>query len=152
LNKYSTNFTRLNSDMSIYISSNNPAKLVIALRFGGGINFGDFEYYQAQYLSGTQNLRGYRKFRFAGDKMFYNNVELRYKIKDFRTYLFPGTVGVFAFHDVGRVWYKDEVSKTWHRGYGGGIWLAPAKKIVATGFLAFSKEGAMPQFSIGYQF
>lgn len=153
LSRSSSNFTRLNSDMSIYISSNTPAKMVIALRFGGGVNFGgNYEYYQAQYLSGTQNLRGYRKFRFAGDKMFYNNVDIRYKIADFRTYLFPGAFGLFVFHDVGRVWYKNERSNQWHTGYGGGLWLAPAKKLVATGFLAFSKEGVMPQASIGYQF
>lgn len=152
LSATSSNFTRLSSDMAIYISSNTPAKLVIALRFGGGVNFGNYEYYQAQYLSGTQNLRGYRKFRFAGDKMLYNNVELRYKIKEFRTYLFPGAFGVLAFHDVGRVWYKEEKSNTWHRGYGGGLWIAPAKKIVATGILAFSRDGLMPQFSVGYQF
>ena len=152
LNNSSSNFTRLNSDMSIFISSNTPAKMVIALRFGGGVNFGNYEYYQAQYLSGTQNLRGYRKFRFAGDKMFYNNVEVRYKLADFRTYLFPGAVGVFGFHDIGRVWYKNEQSNTWHRGYGGGVWLAPARKLVATAFLAFSNEGVMPQFSVGYHF
>lgn len=152
LSSTSRNFSKLNSDMSIFISSNRPAKLVIALRFGGGITFGDYEYYQAQYLSGTQNLRGYRKFRFAGDKMLYNNVDVRYKIADFRTYLLPGSFGILAFHDVGRVWYKNEASNQWHTGYGAGLWLAPANKVVVTAFYAQSKDGAMPGVSVGFQF
>ena len=152
LSSTSRNYTRLNSDLRVYISSNRPAKLVIGLRFGGGYTWGDYEYYQAQYLSGTQNLRGYRKFRFAGDKMFYNNVDVRYKIGNLRTYLLPGSYGLLAFHDIGRVWYKNENSNAWHNGYGGGVWIAPANKIVATAYYAFSKDGGLPAISIGYQF
>lgn len=152
LQSTANNYAKLNTDLSIYISSNLPAKLVIALRFGGGITYGNYEYFQAQYLSGTHNLRGFRKFRFAGDKMFYNNVDVRYKIGEFRTYLLPAAYGIVAFHDVGRVWYKEERSKTWHNGYGLGIWIAPAKKLVATASFAHSKDGNMPVLSLGYHF
>lgn len=161
LTQYETNFglsstsrtyTRLNTDMSIYISSNTPAKLVIGLRFGAGFTWGDYEYFQAQYLSGTHNLRGYRKFRFAGDKMIYNNVDVRYKIGEFRTYLLPGAFGILAFHDIGRVWYEGEDSNQWHNGYGAGLWLAPAKRIVLTAYYAQSKDGAMPGISLGFHF
>jgi outer membrane protein assembly factor BamA len=150
--EYSTDFTRINTDLSIYISSNAPPKLVIALRFGAGFNFGTYEFYNAQFLSGTQNLRGYRKFRFAGDKMFYNNVEVRYKLADLRTYLLPGSIGLLAFHDLGRVWYSGEDSKRWHSGYGIGLWLAPANRLVATASYTRSREGGLPVVSLGFQF
>ncbi len=90
LNKYASEFSQFfSSDLSVYISSNIPPKMVVALRFGGGINFGSYQFYQSQFLSGTTNLRGFRKFRFAGEKMFYNNLDVRIRLK--------GLPGVFVY-------------------------------------------------------
>jgi hypothetical protein len=36
----------------------------------------------------------------------------------------PGSFGVFALGDVGRVYLKGESSDTWHTGVGGGLWFA----------------------------
>jgi outer membrane translocation and assembly module TamA len=67
--------------------------------------------------------------------------------------LFKGAFGVLGFHDVGRVWMKDDSSKTWHRGYGGGIWVAPFNKIVLTAAITASdEEKRFPMASIGFQF
>ena len=38
--------------------------------------------------------------------------------------LYPGTFGVFALGDVGRVYLEGESSDTWHTGVGGGLWFA----------------------------
>ena len=152
LGNFSNDYSQLTSDLSVYISSRTPATFVFALRFGGGINYGKYEFYQSQFLSGTENLRGFRKYRFAGDKMFYNNVEMRVRLKDFQTYLFPGSLGVLAFHDIGRVWVKGESSKVWHQGYGAGFWLAPASRLVLTVSYTLSKEEGLPLVSIGFQF
>ena len=152
IGNHTSNVTQLSTDLAVYISSNNPPKLVIALRFGGGINFGKYEFFQAQYLSGTDNLRGFRKYRFAGDKMLFNNIEARYRLFDFRTYLFPGALGILVFHDIGRVWAKTEDSKIWHRGYGAGVWLAPAKRAVFTASYTTSKDGPLPLVTFGFQF
>jgi outer membrane protein assembly factor BamA len=126
LNKYSSNFSQLKSDLSVYISSNAPPRTVVALRFGAGFNFGSYEFYQSQFLSGLDNLRGYRKFRFAGDKMFYNNLDIRIRLKNYQGYLFTGSYGILLFHDFGRVWVKGEKSGVWHSGYGIGAWVSPA--------------------------
>ena len=136
----------------MFISANNPTKLVIAARFGAGWSYGNFEFFQAQYLGGTENLRGYRRERFAGRKMMFNNLELRYQIKEVETYLFPGAIGILVFHDIGRVWMKNETSKSWHTGYGAGLWAAPAKRAVLTLSYTRSKEGALPLATFGYQF
>lgn len=149
----SGSLSQLNSDMSIYMSFSRNPKVVLATRFGGGINFGNnFEFFQAQYLGSTINMRGYRKYRFAGKSMAYNNTELRIKVADFRTYLFPGSLGLLFFHDIGRVWLSHDTSDKWHKGYGGGIWISPMRRTVITISLAKSEEETLPVVSFGYQF
>jgi outer membrane protein assembly factor BamA len=125
---------------------------VLASRFGGGANFDDFEFYQAQYLGGTDNLRGYRKFRFAGESMAFNNTELRIKFGDFRSYLFPGSIGMLVFHDYGRVWHDSDPTNKWKSGYGGGLWISPLKRIVITALYTASKEDRLPLIGFGWQF
>lgn len=145
--------TQLSSDMSIYMSFSRNPKVVLASRFGGGINFGNnFEFFQAQYLGGTLNLRGYRKYRFAGNSMAYNNTDLRIKIADFRTYLFPGSIGLLFFHDIGRVWVDNDLSEKWHTGYGGGIYISPMMRTVIAISIAKSNEETLPVISFGFQF
>ena len=152
LNDFSFDYGQYNTDFSFYKTILPDNRLVLAVRVGGGINTGNFEFYQAQFLSGTDNLRGYRKYRFAGDKMVFNNVELRLKLTEFQTYLFPGTLGLQLFHDVGRVWMDDEKSNTWYNGYGLGLWLAPANAFVATASISHSREGWLPFVGLGFRF
>ncbi len=152
LNSASKNYTRLNTDLSLFTSFSRQANLVIATRIGGGINYGGYEFFQAQYLSGTENLRGFRKYRFGGDKMLYSNTELRIKLADFKSYLFPGSTGLLLFSDVGRVWVKGEQSGKWHHGYGGGLWFAPLRRFVITASFAHSSEGGLPVVAFGFQF
>ena len=152
LNRYSSNVTQLNIDLRIFMSLATQRSLVLATRFGWGKNIGHYEFQQAQYLGGNDNLRGFRKQRFAGRSMLYNNTDLRIKLADFTTYLFPGAMGIYFFNDVGRV-FADEKSYTWHDGYGGGLWLAPIKRYVMTFSLAHSvEEKLLPRFTIGFEF
>jgi hypothetical protein len=153
LNGNSNNVTQVHTDMRLFASFKTKATLVYAFRLGVGHNFGKFEFPQAQYLGGTENLRGYRRDRFAGRTMFYNNSEIRLKIADFKTYLFPGSVGVFVFNDVGRVWTDDQKSQDWHVGNGGGIWLSPIRRFVITAAFTRSKEEkALPLVTLGFQY
>ncbi|MEI6950317.1 BamA/TamA family outer membrane protein [Paraflavisolibacter sp. H34] len=153
LNGSSQNVTQLGMDLSIFMSIVPQTRFVLATRFGWGHNIGHFEFQQAQYLSGPDNLRGYRKQRFAGRTMAFNNTEIRVKLADFNTYLFPGAIGLLAFHDVGRVWNRGESSHRWHTGYGGGLWLAPIRRFVVTASLMASKEErGMPLVTFGFQF
>lgn len=152
MNDISKDITQLNSDLSVYIPLNHNANSTLAIRFGGGHNFDGFEFYQAQFLGGTENLRGYRKYRFAGRSMAYNNIELRIKLGDFRTYLFPGSLGILVFHDAGRVWVDNDTSDEWHTGYGGGFWISPLKRLVITASYTISKEDKLPLVTLGWQF
>ncbi len=151
LNDASHDLTDLKSDFSIYLPLSKG--IVLATRFGGGHNFGDFEFFHAQYLGGTENLRGYRKYRFAGQTIAYNNIEMRFRLSNFTTYLFPGSFGFLVFHDVGRAWVENDTSSSkWHTGYGGGIWISPMNKLVITASYTSSKEDNLPLITVGWQF
>lgn len=153
LNNLSNNVTQLDVDMRVYASIFKLPRLVLASRLGFGVNYGDFEFPQAYKLGGTENLRGYRRDRFAGKSALYNNTEIRFRIADFNTYLFPGSIGIHLFNDVGRVWHKGESSEDWHVGNGGGIWIAPVRRVVVTASITRSKEEkALPLVTFGFQF
>ena len=143
--------TQLNTDFS-FSWNVVPKKLCIAERFGGGHNFGSFEFYQAQYLGNDADLRGFRKYRFAGRTKFYNNLEARIALAKFQTYLFPGSLGILGFFDTGRVWVKDDTDNSWASGYGGGIWIAPLNRILLTVSYAASREDKMILLSLGWRF
>lgn len=153
MNSQSNNVTQLRWDMSLFVSIVPRSPYVLATRFGIYHNFGRFDFTQANYLSGTDNLRGYRRNRFAGRTMAFNNTEFRLKLFDFNTYLFPGAFGLLAFHDIGRVWVDNESSSKWHTGYGGGLWIAPVQRFVITASVAHSEEEKLlPIVTFGFQF
>jgi hypothetical protein len=148
-----TALTQVNIDMRIFMSLFAFQRLVLATRFGWGKNYGDFQFPQAMYLGGTDNLRGYRKQRFAGRSMLFNNTELRIRIANFNTYLFGGVFGAQIFNDIGRVYMDGTPSGEWHNGYGAGIWIAPIKRFVLTASLAHSdEETLLPRLTFGFQF
>jgi outer membrane protein assembly factor BamA len=153
LNQNTGGLTQANVDMRIFMSLFSLERLVLATRFGWAKNFGDFQFPQAMYLGGTDNLRGYRKQRFGGRAILFNNTELRVRIANFNTYLFGGVFGVQIFNDIGKVYMDAEESDKWHDGYGAGIWLSPIKRFVVTASLAHSdEEKALPRLTFGFQF
>ncbi len=151
LNDASYDVTQLNSDLSFYIPLIKNY-VVLVDRIGAGHNFGDFEFYQAQYLGNEDNLRGYRKNRFAGQSKLYNNLELRIRLSNFKTYLFPGSLGILAFYDTGRIWADNDDSNKWLSGYGGGFWISPLKRLVFSITYAVSKEDKLPLVGLGWKF
>lgn len=145
-------FGQLETDVSFYTKLTRSGNLILAGRIGAGANNGRPEFFQSQFLGGNENLRGYRKYRFAGRSMAYNNLDLRLKLANIKGYILPGILGMVAFHDIGRVWVKGEYSRSWHSGYGAGLWLAPAGQFVATACYAWSDDGGLPFISLGFQF
>ena len=146
-NRYGSMF----SDFRFYI---NPAEagLTIANRIGAGTTFGAPTFFQRMQLGGVNSLRGFNSKRFTGTSMVYHNMDLRLKLFNFTSYLVPGTVGMIAFNDVGRVWEKGESSNRWHHGYGGGLYVMPGEVILLQASVGFSREATMPYFSIGFNF
>ena len=152
LNHAARPLTQLTSTLAVYRSFRFPLRLTLATRFGGTVNFGDYEFFQAATLGGLSNLRGYGRTRFAGRQSAYNNTEARVQLGRFRTYLLPATFGLLAFHDVGRVWVPGENSHDWHRGYGPGLWLAPTPQVVIAAMYGISAEDRVPLVRLGFFF
>jgi hypothetical protein len=156
------NFSSYEGSLSLIHSFRSAGRLVFAVRTGGGFNNGNYEFYQAQILSGRTELRGYRKTRFYGDRKFFSNFEMRLRLKTFQSYLFPATFGVTAFHDLGRVWYKDLTgidpsaptgkSDLWHKGFGGGLWFTPFNLTVLSAEVGHSRDGTMGYVRLGFLF
>jgi hypothetical protein len=152
INQQQRRYSQLESELSFYINPDRDSVFVIAARFGGGTTLGQAEYFQQLKLGGSDNLRGFRTWRFTGKSMVYSNIEARLKLFDFNAYLFPGSFGITAFNDVGRVFTPGEKSSKWHDGYGGGIFIIPAELFLMQATLANSKEGKFVYVNLGYRF
>jgi hypothetical protein len=142
-------FARLSSDVSAYIPLVNFISL--GLRAGGAANIGDAEFYQLNTLGSHDNLRGFRKWRFYGKQMFYNNNELRFMF-DARNKLFNGKYGFITFFDNGRVWQPGEISNKWHSAYGVGGFVSLFNKVILSGSYGKSKEDDVISFYFGFYF
>ena len=142
--------TRVTSDMTVYASLSQPARLVAVVKLGGGHIFNkNFEYFQALNLGANNFLRGFRKNRFSGSSLAYGSLELRLKLFRSKWYVLPGDFGLVGFNDVGRVWLNGDESKRWHYTYGGGIYYVPFNMVIVSATTGFSKEENLFNFSIG---
>ena len=150
------NNLKLRAKITLYVPIYHALTYVINL--SGTTLFNEFEYYHSATLGGLNYtkdndvLRGYRRDRFGGRSSFAWNNELRWKIFNFKTALFPGQFGISGFVDVGRVWYDDENSSIWHNNYGGGIWVSPMDVAVISAYYSISKEENMFRLIIGFLF
>jgi hemolysin activation/secretion protein len=152
LSDRSKSFGQVVPEFSVYQQLNKKGTIVLAERVGGGITVGKSAFYQSLFIGGHENLLGYRQYRFAGEHMLYNNLELRMKIANFTGYIIPGQFGVVGFFDIGRVWIEDEKSDVWHNGVGGGVYFAPAQRVVINVVAGYSKEGWLPYVTMGFRF
>lgn len=146
-------YSPLTGDVSFYLTPRGGTfPLTMAFRVGGGINFGRHPFYEANFIGGTTNLRGYRWNRFAGQAMTYQNVDFRFRLFEFRNYVFTGKWGLLGFVDNGRVWRDYEVSQKWHTGYGPGAWINLYNLFLLSGSVGFSEEGRFVTISSGFFF
>ena len=143
------NLSQFTSDMTVYVSQNNPAKVVAVLKFGAGKIFSkNFEYFQALTL-GNNNLLGFRNNRYQGSATAYGSAELRIKLFDIDSYTLAGPFGITGFYDIGRVWMQGQSAKGLHSAYGGGLYFVPFNLFTVTGSAGFSKSDKSLNFSIG---
>ncbi|MDT8322612.1 MAG: BamA/TamA family outer membrane protein, partial [Bacteroidota bacterium] len=126
--------------------------LTLALRTRVQKIWGRYPFYQAATLGGSTVLRGYNRERFAGDASALGTCELRLRVGSVRL-LFPGTWGVLAFADAGRVYYAGERSRTLHTSFGGGIWGGFAdRRLTFSAQAALSSERLALSLNTGFTF
>ena len=144
------NFPWFNLNVSGYATAGN---FTLALRSGVSTIFNDdFEFYQANTLGGTTNLRGYRRTRFSGRTSVYENAEIRWKLGSTNLYIVKGNIGLLGFVDGGRVWIPNESSDKFHVGYGGGFFILPYNKLAFTVTYGISEEDQLINVRAGFLF
>lgn len=146
-------FIQLKSQVSfylpIYLSRKNTT---LALRMGGAHNIGDYDFYDSNFIGGTEEFRGVRKNRFAGTSSVYNNIELRVDLFDFAKHILPTTMGVLVFNDNAIVLVDDENSNEWHRSLGAGVYFSPLGQLAISGFYSKSDDDNLFNLTFGYFF
>jgi hypothetical protein len=141
------NFT---TDITFFYSFKLPSRVTLSNRTGFAQVFGNPEFYQLNYLGGHEQLRGFRKYRFAGERMWYNNTDLNIKLINIRAFLLPTQIGVKGFYDFGRVDVENDPSTKVQQAFGGGIWVSPARVMYLSLLFGFSEEGMFPSFEFGF--
>jgi len=142
-------FTKLRADSRVYLGGKD---VTLALRGAAERLWGRFPFYEAAFLGGSESLRGFRFERFAGDAALLGNAELRFYLTKFRL-LVPQHFGAFAFADAGRVWLDGKSDGSWHKDFGGGIWLAPLRRDLTFSIgLGVSNERSSLVAGLGFGF
>ena len=139
-------FTNISSGLSFYLPLFRPFSL--AIKTGAAHQSGEPEFYQVNNIGGYYTVRGYPRYRFYGETIFYNQNELRW-IPSVKGRIFNGRIGLVALFDQGRVWQPGEISDTWHHGIGGGLVLVPFNKVSATVTYTVSDENRMVNLHFG---
>jgi hypothetical protein len=152
LNSSSQSFAQAFSQFSIYKSLDANGTFVIANRLGGGMTSGNPAFYQSAFLGSEGNLLGFRKNRFAGDHVLYNNLEARITVPNFLEKLMPGKMGLIGAYDAGRVWNNNETSDTIHHSLSAGVFLTPFNKFFIRGTAGFSNERLQPTVAFRQRF
>ncbi|WP_276090188.1 BamA/TamA family outer membrane protein [Pedobacter sp. JY14-1] len=151
LDKTADKYGAVTTEFRFYLKPANSG-VVFANRLGGGTVVGNPAFFQRMQIGGVNSLRGFNSRRFTGTTMAYHNIDMRLKLFNFASYLVPGTVGMIAFNDIGRVWERGETSSRWHHGYGGGLYVVPGEVLLIQAAVGFSREATLPYISVGFIF
>jgi hypothetical protein len=142
-------YVKVSSDMTIYASFSDPAKVVFVLKLGGGRNFTrNNEFFQAMTFGLENGLTGFRKNRYAGNSSFYAGLEMKVKLFTLNSFILPGTVGFTSFANMGRVGIKGD-SKKFHGAFGGGLYFIPFNSFIVSGTVGFSDSEKLFNFTLG---
>lgn len=152
LNDNARNSAQWNTDLTMRWALGAFARTSVSTRVGYQKSFGDFEFFQASRLDGFNTLRGYRRYRFAGERSFYHQLDLRVDLFQWNNYILPARVGLILFNDIGKVYVDGEQSETLHHGYGGGFYLTPLGRFAINVLLAKSEEALLPLVKFGFYF
>ena len=125
INQTEEQFWKMAGELTLYNYLWSPRTVVLAHRLNAAVNFGSFNFYQANYIGLNNGLRSFRDQRFGGKSSFVLSNDLRLKLGAIQGSTLPATYGIIGSFDFGRVWNDDEISTKWHRSFGGGFFISP---------------------------
>lgn len=146
------NVTTLNIESKFYLQLLVRPKLVLANNTGYMVTFGDRQLYHYPSLGNRKGLRGYRNERFRGNAAFYNNLDLRLRLVDWKNNILPMEIGVLGGFDAGKVYIDDGLKNPWKWSYTAGLWIEVLDAIVLQTYFSINKEQHMFSFLLGFNF
>lgn len=114
-------YSKTKLDIRAYLKSEFITTSSLAFRLYGAKLWGSYPFFDAAFLGGSENLRGYTRERFAGNAAAFGSMEWRAHLFPFK-FVVPAKLGFLVFSDFGRVYYPGERSTNLHQSYGGGLW------------------------------
>ena len=146
-----TPYEALDGSVAAFFTIPIGNKPVLAMRGGGRKLWGDFPYFDAAFLGGSETYRVEEKQHWAGDASLFGSTELRVPIAKFPLVL-PLDVGAIAFGDVGRVYYKGDSPGGWHTAQGIGFWVGYRDPGTSVTVLLNNRKGRRLYTSFGFAF
>ena len=140
------------TSLTIYYQFKFIGQPVLATRIGAEWHGGEYQFYQGARLGAHENFRGMHKHRLVGDRLFYQNIDLRVNVANWRNYYLPAKMGFMLSFDHGRVWEPEEISNTWHYAYGGGLWISPFQTLLLSLGYHVSDLDERFEFHMGFFF
>ena len=124
----------------------------MAFRVGGRKLWGDYTWFESATIGGS-NDRGFASHRFAGDSSLFGSLSFSSWVGVLDTPVLPIRIGLTVGGDVGRVWVRDQQSKTWHDSIAGGVLVQPLGLPTTLSMLvSHSREGYRVFLGAGYPF
>jgi len=115
-------YESLDAWAAAYFTLPVPKLPVLAFRVGGKKLWGNFPYFDAAFLGGSETFRTEERQRYVGDASLYGSTELRIPVAKF-PFILPLDVGLLGFADAGRVYLNGQSPGGWHSAAGGGFWV-----------------------------
>ena len=128
-----------------------PKKPVLAFRAGGKKLWGNFPYFDAAFLGGSETFRTEERQRYAGDASLYGTTELRVPIAKF-PFILPLDVGALGFMDAGRVYLNGQSPGGWHSAAGAGFWVGYLNPGTNVNVLFTNRSQHRVTTSVGFAF
>lgn len=134
------------------------AQRIVFEKSWGTIPFYEMAFFGSSYkieegLGGSNSVRGLLRNRFLGPMKLFGNLELRWRVWDFRLLKQDLYVALSGFLDYGRVWRDGEAFALgdFHTGQGGGVHLGWNETFIVTADAATSNEVDRAFYlSVGY--
>jgi len=134
-------FGEVHGEVAAWVSAADaPLAPTVKVRAGGKQVFGTYPFYEAAFVGGPDTVRGLDRQRYAGDGAVWGGAELHVRLLRVSAFA-PGQLGLIGLVDFGRVFVDGESSRTWHRGVGGGLFIASPKGNNAVGLILARAEG-----------
>lgn len=146
-------FGKFGIGLTFYKALDNKENIILATQARLDQIDGDFDFFKAPSIGGTDNLRGFRVNRFRGDRTFFHTTDLRIKLVNSANRIVPFNFGIHGGFEYGRVWDDTDTGENGlHTSYGGGLWLDPIDFIVISFGQYFSEEDSRFIFKLKHSF